>query len=669
MHLPNYGFLRVAVAVPRVSVGNPEENARTFSRLLEEAEAEGVSLLVFPELSLTGYTIGDLFLQETLLKRTLTGLEILLETTRFRYRGICVVGFPFLSQGLLYNCAGVLHQGRILGIVPKIYIPNYKEFYERRWFTPGGYAPPVSLEIEKKETRFGNHLIFVAQDYPGFALGVEICEDLWVPNPPSSSLALLGATVIANLSASDEYVGKAGYRRSLVLQQSARTLSAYLYTSCGPGESTTDLVYSGHALIAENGTLLVESERFSQKPRLYIADLDLERLLADRRMITTWSDARNFLGGVPFEVVPFAFGELPTLSTLKRPISAFPFVPGDPQELDERCREILSIQRTALAHRLETVQPHTITIGVSGGLDSTLALLVTILACEDLMWVKERILAFVLTGFGTGDRTLSNARSLMKHLDLPFREMDIRPLCFELMKAMGHRPFGIPLDSLGVQEFIERLKEIPPEKREDLLFENLQARLRTQILMNAGFMVGTGDLSELALGFCTYGGDHMSMYNPNAGVPKTLVRFLIRWMKEKIYRDTPLAQTLDAILETPITPELLPLAGEVQQTERIIGPYELHDFFLYYLLRFGYSPRKIFFLARQARFSKSYSSEELLHWLKLFLTRFFAHQYKRSVLPDGPKVGSVSLSPRGDFRMPSDLSADLWLKELEELSC
>jgi NAD+ synthase (glutamine-hydrolysing) len=257
----------------------------------------------------------------------------------------------------------------------------------------------------------------------------------------------------------------------------------------------------------------------------------------------------------------------------------------------------------------------------------------------------------------------------MKHLDLPFREMDIRPLCFELMKAMGHRPFGIPLDSLGVQEFIERLKEIPPEKREDLLFENLQARLRTQILMNAGFMVGTGDLSELALGFCTYGGDHMSMYNPNAGVPKTLVRFLIRWMKEKIYRDNPLAQTLDAILETPITPELLPLAGEVQQTERIIGPYELHDFFLYYLLRFGYSPRKIFFLARQARFSKSYSPEELLHWLKLFLTRFFAHQYKRSVLPDGPKVGSVSLSPRGDFRMPSDLSADLWLKELEELSC
>lgn len=663
----NFGFIRVGVAVPRVRVGEPEANALIISSLLEEAETLGISLLVFPELSLTGYTCGDLFHSQTLLEGTLTALEILCETTRFRYRGVAVVGLPFLAGGSLYDCAAILKQGEVLGLVPKIFLPNYKEFYERRWFTPGGLSPPQQVNILGRETWLGNHLLFAAHDFPEFIIGVEICEDLWVPAPPSTFLAQWGATVIANLSASDEFVGKATYRRTLVVHQSARTITAYLYSSAGVGESTTDLVYSGHALIAENGLLLKEAPRWNRDSLIIYSDLDLERIVADRRTLTSFADSRSLSGNSSLKVIPFTLGELPEPKLLKRPLSPYPFIPEETHELHQRCEEIFAIQTTALMRRLEYVQPSSVTLGVSGGLDSTLALLVTTKALSELGMGRERFYAYLLPGFGTSRRTLENARALTRALEVKVREIDIRPLVLEILKALGHRPFGLEIRGITLEQFLNELKRIPAEKRHDLLFENVQARLRTQILMNAGFMIGTGDLSELALGFCTYGGDHMCMYNPNASVPKTLVRFLIEWARTHIYAGTSVEAILTSILETTISPELLPLdEGGVQATEAIIGPYELHDFFLYYFLRYGYSPRKILFLANQVKFSRPYTRDEIRHWLKVFLQRFFSQQYKRSTFPDGPKVGSVSLSPRGDFRMPSDVEAKAWLKDLEE---
>ncbi len=495
---------------------------------------------------------------------------------------------------------------------------------------------------------------------------MEICEDLWVPIPPSSSAALAGAMILLNLSASNDLVGKASYRRQLVVSQSGRCLAAYVYTSSGVGESSTDLLFGGHALIAENGTLLAESDRFSRRGGLTAADVDLQHLWHDRCQMTSFHD--NRLAHVQeWRRIPFSLELSPRSPELLRAIDPQPFVPADPASRDERCREIFHIQVSALTRRLEQTGTPPVAIGVSGGLDSTLALLVACKTADLLKLPRRHIHALTLPGFGTTERTLSNARSLMEALGVSAQEIDIREICLEQMRALGHAPFGIPLIGETVESFSDKLRRLPARQRYDLVFENVQARVRTSLLMNTGFVIGTGDMSELAVGWCTYNADHMSMYNVNVSVPKTLVRFLVRWAAEHEFQENTRKILLD-IADTVITPELLPpdASGNiVQLTEEVVGPYELIDFFLYHFLRFGSSPEKILYLARQARFSRPYSPEELKHWLRTFLKRFFAQQYKRSCLPDGPKVGTVSLSPRGDWRMPSDAAVQEWLDAME----
>lgn len=658
----HHNLVRVAAAVPQLRLADPEFNAQETCRLLSRAQSQGVNVVVFPELGLTGYTCHDLFHTQSLPQAAATALENVRRHTRTDYRGVAIVGLPIILDGGLFNCAAVIHQGQVLGLVPKSYLPNYKEFYDARYFSP---ACAACSRMTRDGIPFGTDLLFDCENWPELTLGVEICEDLWVPTPPSSDQARRGATLLTNLSASNEAVGKSAYRRQLVVGQSARCLAGYVYAAAGTGESTTDLVFGGHALIAENGLILAETQRFQPKSQLLIADIDLDRLTHDRMQTTTFNDSR--LGTTEFRRIRFHLDISPRNPPLARAIDGRPFVPQDRLTLHERCHEIFHIQVTGLARRLEHLGLPSPVIGVSGGLDSTLALLVLCKTLDALGKPRTHAHAFTLPGFGTSQRTLANARGLMKTLGVRAREIDIRSLCLEQMTALGHAPFGIPLEGHTVESLTEKLRTLPTQDRQDLVFENIQARVRTSLLMNAGFVVGTGDLSELALGWCTYNADHMSMYNPNVSVPKTLVKFLVEWAAENEF-DGEARRLLRDVVATEISPELLPTneRGEIAQlTESVIGPYELHDFFLYHLLRFGLGPEKILFLAEHARFETPYSPVELRQWLKVFVRRFFANQFKRSCLPDGPKVGSVSLSPRGDWRMPSDAVADTWLKWLD----
>jgi NAD+ synthase (glutamine-hydrolysing) len=666
--VPRHGFLRVSAATPELRVADCRFNASQIVAMLRQAQAEGSGVVVFPELSLTGYTCADLFHHGTLLNDAVEGLRPVLDVTREGFAGVAVVGLPLVVDDQVFNCAAVLHRGNVLGVVPKSFLPNYKEFYEARWFAPAATARSSSVSLLGHEVPFGADLLFPASDVEGLTIGVEICEDLWVPIPPSSFQAIAGATLLVNPTASNEIIGKAAYRRQLVGDQSGRCIAAYVYCSCGVWESTTDVVFGGHSIIAENGSLLAEAPRFQRRAVLTTADIDLERLRIDRLRTNSFAAAVLYPGERRvYRKVPFALGKNPNPPPLRRFIDGHPFVPRGKEELRERCEEVFATQVAGLARRLEHVGKPAVSIGVSGGLDSTLALLVVCKTLDLLEVPRTHVRAVTMPGFGTTSRTRDNAGALMRHLGVSSREIDIRAMCLAEMRALGHRPFGLDLEGLDAEQLNEKLRSLPADNRNDLVFENVQARVRTNLLMNTGFTIGTGDVSELALGWCTYNADHMSMYNPNVSIPKTLVKFLVDWAARNEF-DGPERDVLLDIVETPISPELLPTDRDgkgIQATEGTVGPYELHDFFLYHFLRYGASPDKILFLAAQAEFSRAYTPDEVRGWLAVFLRRFFASQFKRSCLPDGPKVGTISLSPRGDWRMPSDAVAAGWLARLE----
>jgi NAD+ synthase (glutamine-hydrolysing) len=663
--MSTHGFLRVAAASPELRVADPAFNADRSADLLRVAADRGVDLVVFPECGLTGYTCGDLYHHRRLVD---AAEEVLAKLLAVPFPGVAVVGLPVLLDGMVFNAAAVLHGGKLLGVIPKTHLPNYKEFYDARYFAPAFNAVSTSVRLAGQTVPFGTDLLFecTSPDYRGFVLGVEICEDLWMPIPPSSKQAVAGATVLANLSASNEIIGKATYRKQLVAGQSGRCVAGYVYAASGVGESTTDLVFGGHCLIAENGSLLAESPRFRRGNQLLVSDLDLDRITRDRVIANSFHDSRR--EGTTFRRVTFDLNEHSRTPPLERFVDPHPFVPSDPLTRDERCEEIFATQVAALAKRLGHIGTPPVAIGVSGGLDSTLALLVVAKTFDSLGVSREKIKALTMPGFGTTAGTKGNAHTLMAALGVSVKEIDIRELCLAEMRALGHSPFGISLDGHSIHSLTEAVSQLPADKRSDLTFENVQARVRTNLLMNTAFVIGTGDVSELALGWCTYNADHMSMYNPNVSIPKTLVRFLVRWAADHEF-DGAARATLHAIADTPISPELLPTAADgsiAQATESSVGPYELVDFFLYHFLRWGCEPEKILFLASRAKFDKPHTSEEVRRWLRVFLTRFFANQFKRSCLPDGPKVGSVSVSPRGDWRMPSDASAKAWLEQLGE---
>jgi NAD+ synthase (glutamine-hydrolysing) len=664
-----HGFVRVAAAVPQVRIGDCAFNAERIVGLMKRAEEQGVAVLVFPELSLTGYTCGDLFHQPKLLAGAYDALGAVLDASLQSFAGLAIIGLPLFHDDQLFNCAAILHRGKLLGVVPKAFLPNYKEFYECRWFAPAACASGRPVLLHGQWCPFGTDILFACQDTKGLTVGVEICEDLWVPIPPSCRQSLAGATVLVNLSASNEVIGKAAYRRQLVVNQSGRCVAGYLYASCGVSESTTDVVFGGHCLIAENGTLLTETPRFQRDEVLLVADLDIDRLHVDRLRMNSFSEnIRRQHTERDFTRIAFHLGRDSAPGPLVREIEAHPFVPRGQEQLNERCQEIFQTQVAGLAKRLDHIGKPPVNIGISGGLDSTLALLVTCKTFDLLGVPHNKIMAFTMPGFGTTARTKGNAHALMRELGVTAREVDIRHLCLEEMRALGHAPFDISLAGLTVETLTARLEKVLPEQRHGLVFENVQARMRTSILMNAGFVIGTSDVSELALGWTTYNGDHMSMYNPNSSIPKTLVKFLVRWAAENEFTGEARRVLLD-IVATEISPELLPTAADglpVQVTEGVIGPYELHDFFLFHFLRYGAPPEKILYLAAQAKFEGHYTPAELRRWLVVFLKRFFANQFKRSCLPDGPKVGSISLSPRGDWRMPSDAASKLWLEGIGE---
>ena len=640
--MDNYGFVKVAAAVPHVTVADCARNAERIVALAQQAARRGVEIVAFPELAVTGYTCADLFLQPTLLEAADEALGDILRQTR-KLPLALIVGIPLRHEDRLYNCAAVLAQGRLLGVVPKSYIPDYAEFYENRWFASGAGIEQERIMAASQEADFGTELTFAVN---GAEFGIEICEDLWVASPPSSRLALNGAKLIFNLSASPEGVGKHAYLRELVAQQSARTHTAYVYCSAGFGESSTDLVFAGNGLIAENGTMLAEAERFSLDEQLVVADVDIERLEFERRRNTSFR-MREEAG--ESTVIEMELPDALKAAALDRRVDPMPFVPADETHRSERCEELFQIQSHGLARRLAHTGCRCAVVGISGGLDSTLALLVTVRTFDKLGLDRRGILGITMPGFGTTDRTYRNALELMHGLGVTVREIPIRDACLQHFRDIGL-----------------------PESDRSAAYENAQARERTQILMDVanmegGLVIGTGDLSELALGWATYNGDQMSMYGVNASVPKTLVRHLVRWAADT-ERDAATRATLLDIIDTPVSPELLPADREgniAQKTEDLVGPYELHDFFLYNFVRAGFRPAKIAFLAEQA-FAGSYDRETIVKWLRVFFRRFFAQQFKRSAMPDGPKVGSVSLSPRGDWRMPSDASAAMWLRELDE---
>lgn len=652
------GFIRVASAVPRVSVADCAYNTERIENLMLQASGMGVDVVCFPELSLTGYTCGDLFGQRKLQDDAEHALLRLMELS-MGINVVAIVGMPIVHEGMLLNCAAVVGNGHIYGFVPKTYLPNYKEFYEARWFSSASrLKETIILKFCGQNVPMGGNLLF---ETPKFTFGIEICEDLWATIPPSSSHALRGADVIFNLSSSNELVGKHEYLRSLVLSQSARCISGYVYSGSGYGESSGDLVYSGLTFIAENGRLLYEGERFQMKEQLAVSDIDVEMLRHERLLNTTFASSKDLMPAERENIRELTHIEIPSEGSdtaprhLMRNVNPLPFVPLGDRD-GESCEEILCIQSEGLARRIEHTKAETIVIGVSGGLDSTLALLVCVEAFDKLKRDRKGIIAITMPGFGTTDRTYTNAVRLIKSLGVTLREINISKACLQHFEDLG----------------------IDPEVH-DATYENSQARERTQILMDAagqtkGFVVGTGDMSELALGWTTYNGDHMSMYGVNGSVPKTLARHLVKRIAEN-YGQNNVREILLDIVDTPVSPELLPsdANGEIsQKTEDLIGPYELHDFFLYYVLRYGFRPRKIFHLAQEAfngstPYVGKYTSEQILKWLKVFFKRFFSQQFKRSCLPEGPKVGSCSLSPRGDWRMPSDASAAAWLAECESL--
>jgi len=638
-------MLRVASATPELRVADVAFNVDAIEAAVTQAAAAGCRLVVFPELAVTGYSCGDLFGQKVLLDRTEDAL-LRLATVAARLETAMVVGAPVRQGGRLFNAAVVLSGGQICGVVPKTYLPNSQEFYERRWFAPAAEATAEKVLVAGQEVPFGNDLLFPAVDFTACVLGIEICEDAWVASPPSGDLAVAGATLLANLSASPETLGKYAYRRSLVEAQSARCLSGYLYASAGPGESSTDLVFSGHSLVAENGIVLAETERFAFTTTLAVADLDLERLNGDRLRRSSFTASQTQRR---YRSVPIVVGDS-EVRLLHRPVPKTPFVPAQAGERDARCREIFAIQTTGLMTRLRHTGCKQVVVGISGGLDSTLALLVTIKAFDRLGLPRSGIVAVTMPGFGTTSRTRGNAEDLARELGVTLRTIPIKAAVGQHFRDIGHDP-----------------------ARHDVTFENAQARERTQILMDIanqvkGLVIGTGDLSELALGWCTFNGDHMAMYAVNAAVPKTLVRYLIAWCAEAEFSGRP-AAILQDICVTPVSPELLPPHPDgtiSQQTEAHLGPYEVHDFFLFHVVRCHFAPRKVLHLAMQA-FADDYAVGDLRDWLTTFYRRFFAQQFKRSCLPDGPKVGSVALSPRGDWRMPSDAAVTLWLADLDTI--
>lgn len=661
-----HGFIRVGVASPRLHLADPQANATETIAILRKAGNEGASVVVFPELGLSGYTCGDLFRQEILLEKTAQALAEIARETASGFHGLAVVGLPVMAANKLYNTAAAVAGGKILGLVPKVHIPTYGEYYEGRHFASGRLDQPIALRIAGQETIISPRLLFPCTTMQGLTVGVEICEDLWVPEPPSGKQALAGATLLLNLSASNELLGKAEYRRGLVAQQSARCLAAYAYASSGCGESTADLVFGGHGIIAEYGLILAETNRFQSDSTLALMEIDIQRLGHERLRQGTFGNPWP----AQAEFIPKPWSEGDSLATrdstlVQRAVEAHPFVPKSESTLKERCREIFNIQTTALARRLEAARPAVVTIGVSGGLDSTLALLVTCKTLDLLGWPRTRATAITMPGFGTSGRTLDNALSIMGLLGTTARTVDIRPLALAEWRAIGHSPFGIDISNLDLDAFQARLEALADGPGNDLVFENVQARVRTSLLMNSGFVIGTGDLSEAALGWSTYNGDHMGMYNVNCGVPKTLVRFLVAWVAGNEF-DGDARRCLMDIVATPISPELLPARPDgtpSHTTEESVGPYELHDFFLYHLVRNGSGPEKILYLARKANFDSPQSPAEIRRWLKVFLQRFFSQQYKRDCVPNGPKVGSVSLSPRGDWRMPPDAPSGAWLDD------
>jgi len=648
-------------------VGNPSANGDEIVRILEQVGDSDIVL--FPELVVTGYTCADLFGQVALLEAGVRATLRILEVTKGR-KQLVVVGLPIAITNSLYNAAVVMSDGAVLGIVPKQLIPNYKEFYESRWFSSAVGKEPKEVDFGGVAVPFGIDLLFRAGK--DIVVGVEICEDLWMPIPPSSVQAIAGATVLLNLSASNETIGKSQYRADLVVGQSGRCIAAYAYASSGPTESTTDLVFGGHCLIAENGRLLKESPRVGDGGSIHrdsyfiTQDVDVEKLGTDRRSTTSFDDCLKYLA--PFRFVDFVLTN--EMTGLERFVPGTPFVPVEGPELHRRCAEIFGIQCAGLAKRIESLPAGTLlNIGISGGLDSTLALLVAVKTCDMLGFDRRRIQGLTMPGFGTTPRTKNNALRLMEQLGIAHETIDISGLALSAFQELNHAPFGVDCRNLELDAFRDALVRVPREQRQDLVFENVQARLRTFLLMSKGFVIGTGDLSELALGWSTYNGDQMSMYNPNCSIPKTLVKFLVAYAAREEFEAGPVRDTLLSIVATTISPELLPVGdgGEIEQsTEDVLGPYELHDFILFHAVRCGYSPEKILFLSAFAEFTQPFSRERVEETLRVFYRRFFSQQFKRSCLPDGPKVGSVSLSPRGDWRMPSDADPSEWLRWSEK---
>ena len=631
-----YGYYRVAAAVNHTTVANPQQNAQEILSLIREAAAKEVSVVVFPELTLTGYTASDLFLNQTLLEEQNRVLEEILKNIT-SIDTVAVIGIALLEADRLYNCAAVVQRGRILGIVPKSYLPNKKEFYEKRQFTSGKDIVRTTTELLGEEIPFGVDLLF--SDGREMTFGVELCEDLWAITPPSNHMASNGANLLLNLSASNELIGKHAYREELVRTQSARCMAAYLYSSSGVGESTTDTVFGGHAIIAEYGTTVAQNERFQMESHLITADIDLQKLRWLRLNEGSYGDARRK------KTRTIKLGRLPEITTIDRTIDPTPFVPSKYADKTARCEEIVQIQAHALIKRMTHAHIQKVVIGISGGLDSTLALLSTHKAFEMMGWEPSDIIAVTMPGFGTTSRTKNNAVTLCEALGVTLKEIDITDLSLKEFDAIGHDP-----------------------EEHTVTYENVQARARTSILMNmanreGGLVIGTGDLSEIALGWSTYNGDHMSMYALNSGIPKTLIRYVIEYFKA----NETIAPIIDDILDTPISPELLPHKEDAitQETEAIVGPYELHDFFLYHFIKYGATPEKIRHLALMA-FDGRYDKATVTKWLTLFLKRFFTQQFKRSCMPDGPKVGTISLSPRADWKMPSDADVPAWIEGLKD---
>lgn len=650
----NYGFFKVCTCSPELKVSDTEFNTTEIIKYIKTAEKNNANLIVFPELSITGYTCGDLFFQKTLQNSALKMIEKIADETS-SLNILIVVGSIIALDEALYNCGIVIHGGKILSVIPKTFIPNYQEFYEKRYFAPYSEILPKTIYISEKNSDipFGTDILICDKENSGFNLAVELCEDLWTVNPPSNRAVFEGATVIANLSASNEIIGKAEYRKNLVNMQSARTISAYIYANASHDESTQDLVFSGHNLICENGTILAESKPFSSENLIY-SEIDIERILHERQRTTTFNQSKEFYknnlkNNQSYRKIFIKLKKIDYSKTdFLRKVSKTPFVPENLEKRNERSKEVITLQAEGLRKRLKHINSNCAVIGLSGGLDSTLALLITCEAFDLLKINRKKIVAVTMPCFGTTSRTYNNALLLAKNSGVTLLEVNIKDSVLQHFKDINH-----------------------DEKIHDITYENCQARERTQVLMdiankNGGIVIGTGDLSELALGWCTYNADQMSMYGVNSSIPKTLVRYLVNYFAENAEIQNPeLCKVLKDILDTPVSPELLPPEdGKIsQKTEDLVGPYELHDFFLYYVLRFGFSPKKILFLAEKSNLQ--YKKEEILKWLKNFYRRFFTQQFKRSCMPDGAKVGTVNLSPRGDWRMPSDASSAIWLQELE----